>query len=148
MLASLLGCRVANAGVPGEVTAKGLARLPAVLAAERPDLVILCHGGNDLLQHIDADEIAKNISAMAEMARRAGADVILVAVPSPSLSLSPPRFYRQVARRYRLPCEEDALRRILSRPGWKSDEVHPNAEGYRHLAEALRDLVRRSAPAG
>jgi acyl-CoA thioesterase I len=145
VLATLLGCRVVNAGVPGEVSADGLRRLPAVLDRVRPDLVILCHGGNDLLQRLDQRQTARNLEAMVKAARERGADVILVGVPRPGLILRTAPLYREVAAACRVPCEARALARILSTPSLKSDQIHPNAAGYRSLAESLAEQIRRGA---
>ena len=49
-LQALTGRRVVNAGVSGETTAGGVARLPSVLEAVGPDLVMLMEGGNDILR--------------------------------------------------------------------------------------------------
>lgn len=47
VLSGLIGRTVVSAGVPGEVSADGLLRLPALLDREQPALLLLCHGGND-----------------------------------------------------------------------------------------------------
>lgn len=47
VLEKMIGRRVVNSGVPGEVTGDGLLRLPEVLEWEKPALLLLCHGGND-----------------------------------------------------------------------------------------------------
>jgi len=144
VLGNIVGRRVINAGVPGEVTAEGLARLPELLEREKPALVILCHGGNDLLRHLDQRQAADNLRAMIRLAREKGAAVVLVSVPSPDLSLSPPPFYDGVARELGVPCERKALARILGNRSLKSDYIHPNAAGYRQLAEALAALLKKS----
>lgn len=144
VLENLIGRRVVNAGVPGEVTAEGLARLPEILERERPGLVIICHGGNDVLRHLDQRQAADNLTAMIRLARERGAGVVLVAVPAPNLSLSPPPFYDEVARQSSVPCERKALARILGKRSLKADLIHPNAAGYRKLADALAALLKKS----
>jgi len=52
VLEKLLKRRVINAGIPGEISSKGLNRLPALIEKYRPDLIIICHGGNDILRKL------------------------------------------------------------------------------------------------
>lgn len=144
VLEQLIGRRVVNAGVPGEVTAEGVARLPAELDRERPALVVLCHGGNDLLRRLDRGETAANLRAMVRMARERGIAVVLIGVPAPELSLSPPKFYREVADESSIPYDSKTLPRIMGKGSLKSDHIHPNAAGYRKLAESLAELLARS----
>lgn len=142
VLTALAGRRVINAGVPGEVSAEGFARLPALLDEHRPQLLILCHGGNDLLRkHVEQD-LARNLRAMVEAARSRGIAVVLVGVPAPGLLLSVPELYAVLAKEQRLPYEAEALRTILGDRALKSDPVHPNAEGYRQFAQRLHALLR------
>jgi len=142
-LGRLTGRRVVNAGVPGEVTAAGLARLPEVLEREQPALMILCHGGNDLLGRLDQKQAGGNLAAMVRLARERGVAVVLVAVPAPDMSLSPPAFYADVAREAGIPLEAKALPRILGKGSLKADYIHPNGAGYRQLAEALAALLKK-----
>jgi acyl-CoA thioesterase-1 len=144
VLEKIIGRRIINAGVPGEVTGEGLSRLPEVMEREKPALLLLCHGGNDLLRRLDPQQTTQNLQAMIRLSREKGADVILIAVPTMGLSLSAPPMYRAVAKSLSLPLEEKALPAVLSDPSLKSDYVHPNAAGYRRLAEALADLLKKS----
>ncbi len=143
-LGALIGRKVIAAGVPGEVSAAGLARLPAVLEQTQPQLVVLCHGGNDFLRKLDDAQTANNIRAMMRLALAGGAQVILVGVPKPGLLLSPAGFYEDLAKEFRLPYEDAALRKILTDNELKSDLVHPNAKGYARLAEAIAALMKKS----
>ncbi len=136
-LQELVGRPVINAGVSGERAAAGLARLPSVLREHRPSLVILCHGGNDLLRKGDPDALARTLAAMVRMLRAEGSDVLLLGVPAPGLRLRAHRLYARLARESRVPYDGAILPDILSRGAWKSDPVHPNAKGYRRLAEAV-----------
>jgi lysophospholipase L1-like esterase len=144
VLARLTGRKVVNAGIPGEVSAVGLQRLPELLERERPVLLILCHGGNDLLARRDHQLIADNLRAMIRTAGDRGVPVLLVAVPALGLTLKPPSLYEELAREFRIPLERKALAHILGKNSLKSDYIHPNAAGYRLLAEALAELLKKS----
>ena len=144
VLADMIGCRVVNAGVPGEESSAGLRRLPTVLQKERADLIILCEGGNDMLGKQADEIIRRNLDAMVSMAHDAGADVILIGVPRPGLRLKVPPFYQQIADQNGVPCDSETIAQVLSSPSLKSDYAHPNAAGYRRLAEAIAALIRAS----
>jgi acyl-CoA thioesterase I len=144
VLEKIIGRRVVNYGVPGEVTAEGLLRLPEVLEREKPALMLLCHGGNDQLRHLNLLQAAGNIREMIRLARKANAAVVLIAVPAPGLSLSPPPMYREIAKEMSVPLEEKKLTDILTDNSLKSDLIHPNAAGYRRLAESIAALLHKS----
>jgi lysophospholipase L1-like esterase len=144
ILESLVGRRVVNSGVPGELTGEGLSRLPGVLEREKPALLILCHGGNDLLRRLDQQQTASNLRAMIRLARARRIAVVIITVPSPGIALSPPPFYRETAAEMKIPLEENALTMVLSDGALKSDYIHPNAAGYRRLAESIAALLKKS----
>ena len=144
VLEKLIGRKVDSAGVPGEVSAAGLARLPAALDEHQPALLILCHGGNDFLRKLGEAQAAENLRAMIRLARQRGIDVALIAVPKPGLLPSPPDFYAEIAKEFGLPYEDAALTAILRDRELKSDIAHPNARGYAKLAEAVAALLKKS----
>ena len=145
VLERLIGRRVIRSGVPGEISARGLARLPEVLDRYRPDLLILCHGGNDFLRRRPRDATEANIRAMIELARAKNIDVVLIGVPAPGLWISEgAELFARVAKAYGLPYDAETLAGIVTDRALKSDTVHPNAKGYRKLAEAVAVLLRAS----
>lgn len=141
VLARLLGRQVINAGVPGEISAEGRARLAQMLEMHQPQLVILCHGGNDFLRRLDPEQTAENLRGMIEEIRDRGIEMVLVGVPKLEFGLNVPKFYRQLAEQYTLPYEGDILLQLLGDNDFKSDSIHPNAEGYRRLAEAIHQRI-------
>jgi len=143
VLSAMIGRKVVNAGIPGELSAAGAARLPEVLEREKPALLILCHGGNDLLRRQDQGALAENLRAMVRASRAQGVEVVLLAVPSLGLTLTPPPLYAELAREFALPLESRALPQILAKNSLKSDQIHPNADGYRQLAGAVAALLRK-----
>lgn len=144
VLERLIGRRVVNAGVPGEVTGEGKGRLPALLDGEHPALTIICLGGNDFLRRLDEKETEANLREMVRTARERGSAVLLVAVPRLGFGLEVPELYRRVAREAGVPLDRKALERILTDRSLKSDPIHPNAAGYRELAEAVAKALRQA----
>ena len=143
-LQSLIGRKVVNAGVPGEVSADGLQRLPAALDEAQPKLLILCHGGNDFLRKLSEADAAANLRAMIKLAKSKGIGVVLVATPKPGFSLSPPDFYSAIAKEFSIPFNDNAIGSVLRDNALKSDLVHPNDKGYTQIAETLAKLLKKS----
>ena len=144
VLSGLIGRTVVRAGVPGEVTAQGLERLPQVLEEHRPRLVIVCFGGNDMLRKVAKDQIKANLRRILQMIRDRGAAAVLVGVPQPALLTSAPEFYAELAQEFRIPYEGKVVKEVLFTADMKSDPIHPNARGYRRIAEALAAVLKQA----
>ncbi len=140
-LEQLLHRPVVNSGVPGETTAEGLQRLPRVLDEVRPQLLVLCLGGNDFLRHLDAAETQGNLRRMILLARRHDVPVVLIGVPRLGLLLKTAPMYSALAKEMNIPLVDDVLEEVLSDPGSKSDYIHPNAKGYDVLAQAIAQVL-------
>jgi len=141
VLERITGRRVVRSGVPGEETEAGLKRLPSVLDAVRPDLVILCHGGNDLLRRRDLRRTAGNLKTMIAMIRDRGGQVVLVGVPALGLGLRTSPMYKTVAEETKTPYLAETLTEILSSGDLKADYIHPNGKGYARMAAAIADFL-------
>ena len=74
---------VTNASVSGETTTGGLARLPAVLAANEPDIVVLELGGNDGLRGMPVSSIRDNLLQMIDLIESSGATAVLAGIQIP-----------------------------------------------------------------
>jgi lysophospholipase L1-like esterase len=144
VLTRLIGHDVVRAGVPGEVTAQGLQRLPEVIEEYRPRLMIVCLGGNDMLRRLSVAETRANLRAMISMMKDHGIAVVLIGVPQPALLSSAPEFYTELAQEFAIPYEGDVLKKVLYAAEMKSDAIHPNAKGYRRMAEAVAALLREA----
>lgn len=75
--------RVINASISGDTSAGGLARLPALLAEHRPDVVIIELGGNDGLRGQPPMQLQQNLASMVEKSQQAGAKVLLLGMKLP-----------------------------------------------------------------
>jgi lysophospholipase L1-like esterase len=143
-LERLIGRRVVRAGVPGEVTAQALARLPGMLDEHSPRLLLLCTGGNDFLRRLGNRQAEANVRAMINLARARGVHVLLIGTPEPGFSVTPPAFYAAIAEDFGLPYEARAIGEVLRDESLKADPIHPNARGYRVIAERIAEALKES----
>ena len=143
-LEQLVGRRVARSGVPGEVTAQALQRLPGALDEHAPRLLLLCIGGNDFLRRLGNEQAESNVRAMVKLAKSRGVQVFLIGTPEPGLRISPPGFYARIAKELAVPYEESVITDVLTDASLKSDQVHPNARGYRVIAERIAADLKKS----
>ncbi len=145
VLARLLGREVINAGIPGEISARARERLPGLLERYRPGLLVLCHGGNDLLRRLDPRALRNNLEAMILDARARDIPVVLLGVPEPALfGLAPAGLYADLAAQHELVYEGEVIAVVESNRQLKSDRIHPNAEGYAHIARAVYRALQDS----
>lgn len=144
VLAQLIERKVVRAGVPGEVTEQGLARLQEVIEEHRPALMIVCLGGNDMLRHTGDAQIKANLQEIIKAIRGQGISVMLLGVPKPALVTSAAPFYAEVATEFGVPYEGAIVTDVLYQRDLKSDPIHPNAKGYRKMAEAIAKLLKKA----
>ncbi len=135
------GFKVINAGIDGEFSSQGLVRLPLLLQ-QKPDLVILCHGGNDILNKVSSIKLKNNLLLMVKLIRKSGAKVLLVGVPDFNVfSFDTHRVYEEVADETGILFEYEVLREIELNRSLKSDYVHPNKKGYEMMADAFIKIL-------
>jgi len=141
-LESILGVKVINSGISGQTSQQGLARINEVLNEHLPDVVIICYGGNDVLQRKSKSKLADNLSQMILAAKAKGIAVILVAVPDFGLRASPMSLYQDLATEHDVVLVEDTLSDLLSNSSMKSDRVHLNEQGYKTLATSIAARIK------
>jgi lysophospholipase L1-like esterase len=144
VLAKITGMRVVNEGISGELSGEGLVRLPSVLAKHKPALVILMHGGNDILQNRPMSKAKKNLAVMIEMIQRAKAQVILIGVPEKSLFSDSAPIYSELAEQYNLVFEDSLIADLIRTPSKKSDSIHFNASGYEDIAQTVKAAMDKA----
>jgi acyl-CoA thioesterase-1 len=146
VLSELTGLNVINAGINGEVSIEGLKRLEDLLDQHQPQLLLICHGANDMLQKRNLQKMSSNLEAMIKLAQDRKIQVLLIAVPKTNLLLTPLKQYQEVATKMNVPLENDLISDVLSKPSQHSDIIHPNALGYQKMAEKIyQDLISLGA---
>ncbi len=145
VLAQLSNRKVINAGFPGETSADGVKRLPMLLDEYQPGLLILIHGGNDILKKLPEADTANNLKAMLGEAYNRKIPVLMLGVPKPGLFLmESAEIYRTIADDKQVLTDLDTLPEILGDKKLKSDLIHPNNDGYQQMATRIFELLQVS----
>jgi len=142
-LSRMINLSVINGGVSEEESHQGRDRLANLLDQYRPELLILCHGGNDLLRKRPLAQLEENLEAMIIMAQQRGIQVLLLGVPSPGIFLSGNKVYETVADNTGVELIPDLIADVLSQPALKSDTIHPNEAGYTEIAETITSELQK-----
>jgi len=147
---------VQNAGVSGDTTAGGLARVDWALGPDA-DALIVTLGGNDMLRGLSPSEVRANLDAILTAADAKGLPVLLVAMAAPS-NFGPDykagfdAVYPELAEAHGALLAPDFFAGFVaagasmtdpaSYAGWmQADGIHPNAEGVRLVVEGLGPKV-------
>ncbi len=137
---------VINAGVSGDTTAGGLARIEWALA-DQPDIVIVALGANDALRGLDPTQSYKNLNALLTRLATVGCRVILAGMLAPR-NLGPDYYasfdqiYPDLAKRFNLLFYPFFLEGVATNPGLnQADGVHPNLAGVRVIVAGIQPLV-------
>ncbi|KGJ87522.1 GDSL-type esterase/lipase family protein [Thalassotalea sp. ND16A] len=144
VLSKLTGLEVINAGVSGELTAQGLARLPSLLTDNDIEIMLLLEGGNDILRNKSKAKLKQNLAGMIELAQARNINVMLIGVPEKSIFSSSADLYQQLAEHYQLAFADDIVASLLKNSSLKSDAVHFNEQGYARLAEHIFEVLQEN----
>ena len=143
-----LDVRVVNAGVAGDTTAGGLARLDWAVA-DKPDLVILELGANDALRGIDPDTVRANLDKIIGKVQGAGAKLLLAGMRAPpnwgeEYQDKFDRIYPELARAHDVPLYPFFLDGIATMPKLNQpDGLHPNKQGVAVIIDRIAPVVSR-----
>lgn len=147
LLAQTTSWHVINAGVPGDTSEQGLARLPALLEDHQPKLLMIELGGNDFLKKVPITQTEANLRAIIQAAKLKSLPTLLIAIPDYQPvkaafgGLSDHTLYATIAEETQIPLVEDIFSPVLSKNSLKADYVHPNAAGYKVVEAALRESL-------
>lgn len=147
-----LNVTVHNAGVSGDTTTQGLARMAWVMGGlkTRPDLVILELGANDSLRGIDPKITRRNLDAMLSNFKQRGVPVLLAGMQAPpnmgatyASAFNP--IYPQLARQHKVALYPFFLDGVVLRADLKlGDGMHPNQQGVAMIVARIKPAVRKA----
>ena len=122
-----------NASISGETSGNGLARLPAHLQQQKPDVLIIELGANDGLRGFPVAMLRNNLQAMIDLGKEAGCRILLLGMQIPPNYGT--RYAKQFSDTYVQLAEKNALalvpfflHTIAGDPAhFQADHLHPTA---------------------
>lgn len=138
--------RVVNAGVSGDTTAGGLARIDWLLR-QKPALVVVELGANDGLRGLPLEESERNLRQIIERSRAAGARVLLAGMKIPpnygaDYTRDFEAIYPRLARELGVGLIPFLLEGVAAEPDLnQADGIHPTAKGHEIVAETVAGFV-------
>lgn len=147
-----------NAGISGNTTRGALARIEQDVLAHKPDLVTIMFGLNDMTR-VPLDEYRDNLTKIIQLCRKAGAEVLLCTPNSVYDTKARPQVtlekyvdvVHQVAQTQEVEVADcyAAFQALRSRDAFEwalimSDEIHPNLDGHKLIAEEIvKEVIGR-----
>jgi acyl-CoA thioesterase-1 len=141
-----IDCAVLDAGVSGDTSAGGAARVDWVLA-DRPTHLLVELGGNDALRALPVAELEANLDRIIRTAKERGVQVMLAGMLAPpnlgsTYGEAFEKVYLDLAHRHDIPLypfflDGVALQRDLMQP----DGIHPNARGVEVIVERIVPMI-------
>ena len=145
--------RVVNASISGETTEGGATQIESAIESFSPKLVIVALGGNDGLRGFPPARIKGNLKAIAERARRAGAEVVLLGIRIPTnygarYTQAFEAVYGEVATELDIRWIEFFMEGVaLNDELLQEDRIHPNAAAQPILLDNAWPIIRATLDA-
>ncbi len=135
LLEQLTQKKVLNMGLSGDTALNAPQRLHEVLAAQ-PDMVLIEFGGNDYMQSLRVEEAVESVARIVEAVQQAGAIAVIVDTAAPGMGAYTSA-YQKLAKEKHAVFVPGILRSIFHKRQYKADMVHPNADGYKIVAQRV-----------
>lgn len=138
--------RVINAGISGDTSAGGVARLEWSLS-DHPDLVIVALGANDALRGLNPDQTRANLTAIITRLQQRRIDLLLAGMLAPrnmgeAYYNSFDKIYPELAEEFDVPLYPFFLDGVAARPELNlNDGIHPNPTGVAVMVEGILPLI-------
>ena len=142
VLRSKVDLPVINTGVSGDTTGDALARLETDVLQHNPRVVIITLGANDFFHGMAKEETLKNMGTILSRIQARGAMVVWAAVKMGLMGDKYQDDFKKLARQKHILLIPNILQGILFDPRYKFDQIHPNSEGYKLMAERIYQKIK------
>ena len=147
--------RVINASISGDTTSGGRSRLPALLSQHKPATVVIELGGNDALRGLPLDMTEKNLLAMTQAAKKAGAKVLLLGMQVPpnyggNYGATFSGLFTKVAKSEKVPLVPFFLKGVADvedvASQFQADRIHPNEQAQAKMLANVWPELKKLIP--
>ena len=147
--------RVVNASISGDTTSGGRSRLSALLAQHKPAIVVIELGGNDALRGLPLDMTEKNLTAMTQAAKKAGANVLLLGMQVPpnyggNYGATFSGLFTKVARAEKVALVPFFLKGVADvddvASQFQADRIHPNEQAQAKMLGNVWPELKKLIP--
>lgn len=139
-LARKVNMPVINLGRSGETGAEAPARLDTALS-QNPYMVLIEFGGNDFMRGVDPSRTFAAVEEMVDRVQRAGAVAVIVNTGGYPGMGAYTKAYKRIAAEKQAVFVPGILDGIFGKTQYKADTVHPNAEGYKIVADKVYEAI-------
>ena len=143
---------VVNASVSGDTTSGGRSRLATLLAQHKPTHVLIELGGNDALRGLPLKNTQANLSAMAQAAKKAGAQVLVVGMQVPpnygsAYARQFEGLFSAVAKEHQTALVPFLLKGVADAANatalFQPDRIHPRAEAQPRMLDNVWPVLHK-----
>ncbi len=140
VLAQKISRPVVNLGVSGETAAQAPARINQVLR-EQPYMVLIEFGANDHMRQQSRQAAINAVAQIVDEVQVAGAIAVIVDTGGPGMG-EYTKAYKKIAQEKGALFVPGIIKGIFYKPSLKSDQVHPNAQGYAKVADKVYKVIK------
>lgn len=133
---------VINAGIPGDTTKTALNRLQRDVLDADPSIVVVELSGNDFLRRVPRDTTINNLDSIVRQIRKIGSRVVLIHIKFPRNNGDYEKGFQEIAKKYDAALVRNVLGGVIGNPSLMADNIHPNAAGYKIMAEKIAKVIK------
>lgn len=136
-----LNVPVVNAGISGNTTADALKRIDKDVIDKNPSIVVVELGGNDLLQGVNVNVTKRNFDLILTKIKSTNAKIVILGIKFYLFKGLYETDLQNFAKKYNAVLVPDIMEGIIGDQNLKHDDIHPNAKGYRKIADKLTPII-------
>lgn len=136
-----LNVPVINAGISGNTTADALKRIDRDVLDKNPSIVVVELGGNDLLQGVNVNVTKRNFDLILTKIKSTNAKIVILGIKFYLFKGLYETDLQNFAKKYNAVLVPDIMEGIIDDQNLKHDDIHPNAKGYRKIADKLTPII-------